>query len=219
MNCDTIKQKIERTVDKIMLGLGTLFLSIALGGSAIKCGLENRKMMSKPFRYLDDGTPVYLDRLANEHANGEKIISKYNYQLGRVQQVGEISGRVYSDPVECTRKRMDAQSEKYRQEAIANGKLAYMRYDHVRQHEITCEVSTNKFIAYLEGRKDGTYWKYYLPANVGWINCQSKPDTSYAVEITQEEFDKLNIYFGTHSAFDSNRDKHQYYRHSGRSEW
>lgn len=37
-----------------MAGLGLLFGALLFGGSAIKAGIENADMMSKPYRYLDD---------------------------------------------------------------------------------------------------------------------------------------------------------------------
>lgn len=198
-----------------MAGLGLLFSALLFGGSAISAGIENAKMMSKPYRYLDDGTPVYLDRLCNEHINGEKVISKYNYQLGRLQQVGERSGRVYMDPVVETQKRMDKQNEERRQEAISEGKAAYMKYDCDRKQQFTAEVSTRKYIAELEGREDGTYWMYYLSPNRKAWEAHRRTDGDPGVQITQEYFDKLNIYFGTHMARDRNRTNMQYYAHIG----
>lgn len=187
-----------------MAGLGLLISSILLGGSAIRCGIDNAKMMSKPFRYLDDGTPVYLDKLCNEHVNGEKIVPKYDYENEKLVYVGNRSGKVYMDPQEESRKRMDRRSDENKQKAIEQGKLAYMRYDFQRKKEITCEVSTGKFIAELEGRKDGTYWKYYLDPNS--YSLKSKKEGDPGVQITQEEYDGLNIRCATHYASDLNRE-------------
>lgn len=191
-----------------MLGLGTLIFGALLGGSAAKCGIENAKMMSKPTRYLDDGTPVYLDRLCNEHINGEKVVAKYDYANEKLVYAGQKSGKVYIDPEENTKKRLDDWSEVHKQEAIVKGKLAYMRYDHVRKKELTCEISTDRFIAYLEGRDDGTYWKYYLSPNNDYAHAHCKTEGDPGVQIRQDEYDKLNIYGGTHSAVDYNRDKY-----------
>ncbi len=187
-----------------MLGLGTLIFGALLGGSAIRCGIDNVKSMSKPYRYLDDGTPVYLDRLCNEHINGEKVVSKWNYELGRAQQVGERSGRVYMDPETESRKRMDRQNEERRQKAISEGKLAYMKYDCDKKRQYTAEVSTRRYIAELEGREDGTYWKYYLylDPNKSWQSSFRRKEGDPGVQITQEEFDKLNIYNGSHWYYD-----------------
>lgn len=77
-----------------------------------------------------------------------------------------------------------------------------MRYDHVRKNELTCEISTGKFIAKLEGRDDGTYWKYYLSPDSDFAHCHMKTEGDEGEQITQEEYDKLNIYGGTHSAMD-----------------
>ncbi len=198
-----------------MLGLGALIFGALLGGSAIRCGIDNVKSMSKPYRYLDDGTPVYLDRKGKEHINGEKVIGKWNYELGRAQQVGERSGRVYMDPEIESRKRMDRQNEERRQEAISQGKAAYMKYDCDRKIQITAEVSTRKFIAELEGREDGTYWMYYLSPNMKSWQVHRRTEGDPGVRITQEYFDKLNIYLGTHMAIDRNRTNMQYYAHIG----
>jgi hypothetical protein len=65
---------------------------------------------------------------------------------------------------------------------------------------LTCEISTDKYISKLEGNQDGTYLKFYLP-----YNAKSKTDIEDGdpgVQITQEEYDKLNIYGGTHLASD-----------------
>lgn len=196
------------------MGLGLLLFGLMAGGSAVKCGVENAKMMSKPYRYMDDGTPVYLDRLCNEHINGEKVISKYNYQKGCMQDVGVRSGRVYYDEQEVQRKRFDDMNERSRQFAIKQGHKAYMKYIPEIKKEITCELSTGKLIAKLEREKVGdkkyVYRKYYTDLSIirskMWdgnylpVDAYQEPkDGDKGIEITKDEFIGLNIWTGSHS--------------------
>lgn len=181
---------------------GLLFLGAALGISGIKAGVENAQMKSKPYRYLDDGTPVYLDRKCNEYANGEKIIATYDYKNSKLVYAGQRSGKVYIDPEENTRRRMDAQSEERKRMAIERGQLAYPKYDHRVKRSITCEISTGKYIAALQGNKYGTgYRKFYLPDNYEFYTLYKKADGDEGIEITREEFNKLNIVGGSHSTY------------------
>ncbi|MBQ4523420.1 MAG: hypothetical protein IJA10_10805 [Lachnospiraceae bacterium] len=182
--------------------LGLLIGGLILGGSAIKAGIENANMMSKPYTHLDDGTPIYIDRNCNEYVNGERMIATYDYKNQKLVYAGKRSGKVYIDPEANQRKRMDEMSEKNKREAIAKGMLAYLRYDHKREKSLTCEISTGKYIAQLKGKEDGTYWKYYLP-DYEMILFSSPAEGDNGIEITQEEYDKLNILVvGTHYASD-----------------
>lgn len=201
-----------------MAGLGLLILGAILGGSAIKAGIENANMMSTPYRKMDDGTPVYHDRLCNDYINGEKVVSQWVTRPDgsvKILQVGQRSKRVYFDPDEAKKKKVDTMNNEKLQQAKSKGELAYLKYDLVRKEEITCEISTGKFIAYLEGDKDGNYKKYYLQPSQDFIHCHCKPEGVIGVPITREEFDKLNIYMGTHSAYDYSRCTRQYYKHIG----
>lgn len=141
------------------MGLGLLISGLIFGGAAISAGIDNAKMMSEPYRYLEDGTPVYLDRKCKEHINGEKVISKAVHDShGNIKlvSVGQRSGRVYFDPEEAQRRRMDEMSEKYR--------------------------------------------KFYVKPDFDFYNCHCKADGDEGIEITREEFNKLNIVGGSHMA-------------------
>lgn len=182
------------------MGLRTLLFALMTGGSAVKCGIENAQMMSKPYKYLDDGTPVYLDRLGNQHINGEKVISVYNYEKKCIQEVGQRTGKVYFDPEVAQRKRQEDWNERLRRDAIRKGRLTYEKYDVDRKKKFTCEISTGKYIAHVEGRSDGTYWKYYAsPCRVfkhyEGSNRLSKQDSdNKPVEISKKEFEKFEMY-------------------------
>ena len=159
-------------------------------------------MKRKPFRHLDDGTPVYLDRKCNEWVNGEKMIATYDYQNNKLVYAGQRSGKVYIDPEENQRRRMDEMSEKYKREAIEAGRLAYKKYDHRVKKFMTCEISTGKYIAALQGNKYGCgYRKFYVKPDFDFYNCHCKADGDEGIEIIREEFNKLNIVGGSHMTY------------------
>ena len=89
-------------------------------------------------------------------------------------------------------------------------KLAYLKYDSISKRRLTCEISTGKFIVELEGRSDGTYWKYYIEEDGCHYIYFNKTKGSPCVQITREEFDALNIKPGTHHAYDANRRRYEY---------
>lgn len=203
-----------------MAGLLSLIFGAVLGGSAISAARENARLMSKPYKHLEDGTPVYMDRHCNEYINGEKVVIKYNYDLNRTQKVGERTGKVYFDEEVAKRKHLESLDNIRKENEQSRGKLAYMKYDPVRKKEITCEISTGKYICELRGKKDGTYYKYYLDPRQDNAYIQTRYDKNDpGVPITREEFDRLNIFAGSHSAFDESRDPNSYYRHAGSTRW
>lgn len=198
------------------MGLGLLLFGGALLGSAIKCGVENADMMSKPYKHLDDGTPVYLDRKCQQWANGEKIVPTYDYKNQKLVYAGQRSGKVYVDPEAIKRKRQEEWDEKDRQYQLSRGKTAYIKYEPSRKRSLTCEMSTGKYIAKLVGKtregwkRNGLdyegYRKFYLDPN-GTSVLDARPGDQ-GIPITMEEFDKLNIGCGgSHWAWDSYRDK------------
>ena len=202
-----------------MAGLGILLYGALRAICGIGQAVENKQMKDYSYKIDEKGRPTWIDRQGNRYINGEKVVATYDYKNQKLVYAGQRTGTVYIDPEQNQRDRLDRWSEERKQEAINDGKLAYMKYDHVRKQQITCEISTGKFIAYLEGNEDGTYYKYYLQPSQDFCHAHCKPDGVVGIPITREEFDKLNIYFGTHSAIDYSRDKRQYYRHTGDSRW
>ena len=107
-----------------MAGLLSLIFGAVLGGSAISAARENARLMSKPYKHLDDGTPVYMDRHCNEYINGEKVVIKYNYDLNRTQKVGERTGKVYFDEEVARQKHLDSLNNMRKESEQSRGKLA-----------------------------------------------------------------------------------------------
>lgn len=198
-----------------MAGLGLLLYGALRSVVGVGKMVENKQMKDFSYKIDEEGRPTWIDREGKQYINGEKVVATYDYEKKKLVYAGQRTGTVYIDPEQNIKDRADRLSEERRKEAIAEGKLAYMRYDHSRKIRITCEISTGKFIAELEGRKDGTYWKYYLGDDREAYNAHCKSEGDPGVQITREEFDGLNIYGGTHTAVDYNRNKNQYYRHCG----
>lgn len=178
---------------------GLLLGGLIFAGAGIAAAIENADMKSSPYTHLDDGTPVYLDRKCNEWVNGEKMIATYDYQNHKLVYAGQRSGKVYIDP-EANKKRMlDERSEQYKREAIEAGRLAYAKYDHRVGRRLTCEISTGKYIAALRGNKYGQgYRKWYVKPDFDFYNCHCRADGDEGIEITKDEFNKLNIVGGSH---------------------
>ena len=184
------------------MGLGLLISGLIFGGAAISAGVDNANMMKEPYRYLDDGTPVYLDRKCQEWVNGEKIVATYDYQNKKLVYAGNKSGKVYLDPEENQKRRMDAISEENKKRAIKMGLLAYEKYDHKVKRMITCEISTGKYIAALQGNKyGGECRKFYLPSDYKSYTLYQPAENDKGVVITEDEFYGLNIVGGSHSAY------------------
>lgn len=202
-----------------MAGLGLFLWGTMKAICGIGRAVENKQMKDFSYKIDEKGRPTWIDRQGNSYINGEKVVPTYDYDNHKLVYAGQKTGTVYIDPEQNQRDRLDAWSEKRKQEAIKEGKLAYMRYDHDRKKEITCEISTGRYIAYLEGDENGNYRKYYLQPSQDFCHCHCKPEGVAGIPITREEFDKLNIYFGTHTAYDYSRNPRQYYRHTGTSSW
>ena len=195
--------------------LGFLLFGTVLAGSAIKCGYDNFKAMEKPSYYLDDGTPVYRNRKSEEIVNGERMyVTSFVDDYGHDHTVlkGVRTQRIYIDYYEKSIRPMLETSEKNKQEAIEKGQLAYMKWNELYDDYLTTEIETGLPIAELEGREDGTYWKYYLFSDSRFIPRNMKREWDKGIQITQEEYDKLNIgcpelnWTRSHYALDYNRE-------------
>lgn len=202
-----------------MAGLGLLIYGLLRGAVGIAEAVDNSKTKKETFRYTENGEPTWIDRYGHRYINGEKLIGEYDYKNNQAIYKGEITGKVYIDPKKIREDKRNAENEEKKKKAIANGWLAYMKYDPVRKMELTCEIATDKYIAYLEGDENGNYKKYYLPPSQYASSAHMKPKDDEGIPITREEFDKLNISMGTHSARDDSRSPVFYYRHVGILSW
>ena len=178
------------------------------------CGIgqavENKKMKDYSYKIDEKGRPTWIDRQGNRYINGEKVIATYDYKNHKLVYAGQRTGKVYYDYQQDLLNRRNTEDEEEKTDELSRGKLAYLKYDSISKRRLTCEISTEKFIAELEGRPDGTYWKYYIEEDGHhWIvNRRAKGDPG--IQITREKFDALNITLGTHHAYDANRKSYEY---------
>ena len=193
-----------------MAGLG-LFL---WGTMKVICGIgqavENKQMKDYSYKIDEKGRPTWIDRQGNQYINGEKVVATYDYANKKLVYAGQRTGKVYYDYQQDLLNRRNTEDEEEKADKLSRGKLAYLKYDSISKRKLTCEISTGKFIVELEGRSDGTYWKYYIEEDGHhWIYFH-KTESSPCVQITREEFDALNIKPGTHHAYDANRKSYEY---------
>lgn len=182
--------------------IGALLFGTVYAGSAIKCGLENKESMSRPSYYLKDGTPVYRDRTGETYINGEKTYEEYkidSYGHEHWMTVGCQTGKIYQDSwndyLDKLNKEINEEIERQKKE----GKLAYVRYYPNEDKRLTTEISTGKVIAKLESRV-GVCRKWYRAKNAKSSIDIEEGDAG--IEISREEFEALNIIFGSHFVFE-----------------
>ena len=193
-----------------MAGLGILLYGALRSICGIGQAVENKQMKDYSYKIDEKGRPTWIDREGNRYINGEKVVATYDYTNKKLVYAGQNSGKVYYDYQQDLLNRRNTEDEKEKADELSRGKLAYLKYDSISKRKLTCEISTGKFIVELEGRSDGTYWKYYIEEDGHhWIYFH-KTENSHCVQITREEFDALNIKPGTHHAFDANRRRYEY---------
>ena len=193
-----------------MAGLGMLLYGALRAVCGIGQAVENKQMKDYSYKIDEKGRPTWIDREGHRYINGEKVIATYDYTNKKLVYAGQRTGKVYYDYQQDLLNRRNTEDEEEKADKLSRGKLAYLKYDSISKRRLTCEISTGKFIVELEGRSDGTYWKYYIEEDGHhWIYFH-KTENSPCVQITKEEFDALNIKPGTHHAYDANRRSYEY---------
>ena len=193
-----------------MAGLGILLYGALRSICGIGQAVENKQIKDYSYKIDEKGRPTWIDRQGNRYINGEKVVATYDYKNQKLVYAGQRTGKVYYDYQQDLLNRRNTEDEEEKADELSRGKLAYLKYDSISKRRLTCEISTGKFIVELEGRPDGTYWKYYIEEDGHhWIYFH-KTENSPCVQITKEEFDALNIKPGTHHAYDANRRSYEY---------
>lgn len=193
-----------------MAGLGILLYGALRAICGIGQAVENKQMKDYSYKIDEKGRPTWIDRQGHQYINGERVIATYDYNNYKLVYAGQRTGKVYYDYQQDLLNRRNTEDEEEKADELSRGKLAYLKYDSISKRRLTCEISTGKSIVELEGRSDGTYWKYYIEEDGHhWIYFH-KTENSPCVQITREEFDALNIKPGTHHAYDANRRRYEY---------
>ena len=193
-----------------MAGLGILLYGALRSICGIGQAVENKQIKDYSYKIDEKGRPTWIDRQGNQYINGERVVATYDYNNHKLVYAGQRTGKVYYDYQQDLLNRRTTEDEEEKADELSRGKLAYLKYDSISKRRLTCEISTGKFIAELEGRPDGTYWKYYIEEDGCHYIYFNKTKGSPCVQITREEFDALNIKPGTHHAYDANRKSYEY---------
>ena len=193
-----------------MAGLGILLYGALRSICGIGQVVENKQIKDYSYKIDDKGRPTWIDRQGHQYINGERVVATYDYNNHKLVYAGQRTGKVYYDYQQDLLNRRNAEDEEEKADELSRGKLAYLKYDSISKRRLTCEISTGKFIVELEGRLDGTYWKYYIEEDGCHYIYFNKTKGSPCAQITREEFDALNIKPGTHHAYDANRRRYEY---------
>ena len=193
-----------------MAGLGILLYGALRSICGIGQAVENKQIKDYSYKIDEKGRPTWIDRQGNQYINGERVVATYDYNNHKLVYAGQRTGKVYYDYQQDLLNRINTEDEEEKADELSRGKLAYLKYDSISKRRLTCEISTGKFITELEGRPDGTYWKYYIEEDGCHYIYFNKTKGSPCVQITREEFDALNIKPGTHHAYDANRRRYEY---------
>ena len=193
-----------------MAGLGILLYGALRSICGIGQAVENKQIKDYSYKIDEKGRPTWIDRQGNRYINGEKVVATYDYKNQKLVYAGQRTGKVYYDYQQDLLNKRNTEDEEEKADELSRGKLAYLKYDSISKRRLTCEISTGKFIVELEGRPDGTYWKYYIEEDGCHYIYFNKTKGSPCVQITREEFDALNIKPGTHHAYDANRRSYEY---------
>ena len=193
-----------------MAGLGILLYGTLRAICGIGQAVENKQMKDYSYKIDEKGRPTWIDREGHQYINGERVVATYDYNNQKLVYTSKNSGKVYYDYQQDLLNRRNTEDKEEKADELSRGKLAYLKYDSISKRKLTCEISTGKFIVELEGRSDGTYWKYYIEEDGYHLIYFHKTENSPCVQITKEEFDALNIKPGTHHAYDANRKSYEY---------
>lgn len=182
------------------LGLGIFLYGALKAVTGIGRAVENQEMKKYTYEIDDKGRATWLDRECNRYINGEKVVSKYNYQTGNLYYAGQRSGKVYYDPEADRIREQEERNRKRREEAIKAGRLVYMHEDKSLpflgcMKAVTKEISTGKCIAaleYIPYKKE--FRKYYLAPNPTYPFQQIDGDEG--IVITKEEYMKIGSPIG-----------------------
>lgn len=195
-----------------MLGLA-IFGTILLG-SAIRCGIDNMQSKSRTYGLTNkERMPISFDRKGRTCINGERCRTEYKTIDGETysMEVGVNTGTIYKDNHEEELYSLLARNNIAKIMAKEDGALAYYSVEPAwckkwHKNFITREISTGKIIAQLEVKRapdwkinseTWIYKKYYITKNNPQFSFDIDEDDE-GIEISEEEFRKLNIWGGSH---------------------
>lgn len=177
------------------------FLGI-YGVSAAKAAYDNYDMKKATRRIDENGNVHYMDRLCNDYINGERVQrveTKDKNGVALYSTVGVSSGRVYNTSYGRGTQQLLEFSEHDKQENLKYGKNSYTQYNPYFGTFVTTEISSGRTITCLfdgknqkTGKKFYRVW-YFRPECQGKFDYNKTVEGDMGIEITKEEFDKLNF--------------------------
>lgn len=146
----------------VMAGLFTLIFGAVLGGSAIKCGIENEHLKQHTYT-LPNGIKYYYDRTGTTRLMDGTIIC---YQGDKwVDTKYNVICDNYAE-----------REKKERTENKKSGNLTYFGFSKLCKQSAVFEVSTGKIIAKIQRSYDGTCRKWYFHDNHAEMYSYVKPE-------------------------------------------
>lgn len=184
-----------------MFGGLLTFLGI-YAGSATKAAYDNYDMKKKTRTVDKDGNVHYMDRLCNDYINDERVKRVETTDRNGVKlysTVGVNSSRVYDISYGRGTQQLFAMSEHDKQENLKYGKNVYSQYNPYFGKTVTTEISSGRTITCLFSGKNSKTGKefyrvwYFRPECQGKLDYNTTVDGDMGIEITKEEFNKLNF--------------------------
>lgn len=185
----------------IMFGGLLAFLGI-YAGSAAKAAYDNHEMKNYTRTIDKDGNVHYMDRLCNDYINGERVKRVETTDRNGVKlysTVGVNSSKVYDTSYGRGTQQLFAMSEHDKQENLKYGKNVYSQYNPYFGKTVTTEISSGRTITCLFSGKNSKTGKefyrvwYFRPECQGKLDYNTTVDGDMGIEITKEEFNKLNF--------------------------
>ena len=184
-----------------MFGGLLAFLGI-YAGSAAKAAYDNHEMKNYTRTVDKDGNVHYMDRLCNDYINGERVKRVETTDRNGVKlysTVGVNSSKVYDTSYGRGTQQLFEMSEHDKQENLKYGKNVYSQYNPYFGKTVTTEISSGRTITCLFSGKNSKTGKefyrvwYFRPECQGKLDYNTTVDGDMGIEITKEEFNKLNF--------------------------
>ena len=153
-------------------------------------------------RVDENGNVHYMDRLCNDYINGERVKRVETTDRNGVKlysTVGVNSSKVYDTSYGRGTQQLFEISEHDKQENLKYGKNVYSQYNPYFGKTVTTEISSDRTITCLFSGKNSKTGKefyrvwYFRPECQGKLDYNTTVDGDMGIEITKEEFNKLNF--------------------------
>ena len=180
--------------------LGSLLFFGMLGIAGIKEIKDNYEIKKLSSEYDKNGNLHYIDNQCRDYMNGERvqqIVKEDANGIPLYSTVGMSSSKVYETSYGRGTQQLMAYYEKGKQEDIERGLLGYMQFNPYFGRAVLTELSTNRTITCLfewepsHGKNIYRKW-YFRPECQGKYDYNKTVDGDYGIEITKEEYEKLN---------------------------